>query len=159
MSSLKLVTTSPQSDGLQDGAAILTSWALLEQDVPCGYQNWMTTPLCTWGFHAVFARIVNGDKYVYIYIYVDIYIYVEIYIYTHIYIIIYIHIYIYTYIYTQLFPSCQLRFSKTLDFSEVLPVLLLLVLQISVTSTPRCQILSDRQDRRSKYIRIYPLAI
>ena len=67
MSSLKLVTTSPQSDGLQDGAAILTSWALLEQDVPCGYQNWMTTPLCTWGFHAVFARIVNGDKYVYIY--------------------------------------------------------------------------------------------
>jgi len=69
-------------------------------------------------------------------------------------------IYIYTYIYTQLFPSCQLRFSKTLDFSEVLPVLLLLlVLQISVTSTPRCQILSDRQDRRSKYIRIYPLAI
>ena len=43
MSSLKLVTTSPQSDGLQDGAAILTSWALLEQDVPWGYQNWMTT--------------------------------------------------------------------------------------------------------------------
>ena len=73
MSSLKLVTTSPQSDGLQDGAAILTSCALLEQDVPWGYQNWMTTPLCTWGFHGDFSRIVNGDKYVYIYIYIHSY--------------------------------------------------------------------------------------